>query len=333
MTDNNSLQRDHHQRITDERYACIFHDLAKFDEETSPPSTQYPHPLLRAALNRAESTTDNHANNDPRKLLSITADLTPNVLSPSNVSMFYGLQHADTYREMMLSGLWQYQPVDQYLESLFNRWLTSRSPHCAVCYLLTTNQSERQSVLPLHSVLFFKESRRKASPSNDLLTCSQCQIRVHRECYESTCLILNVKNDDQSNPWYCQRCCLRRPVRQFSHSYWDIQHRCWRSLCFSALQKCSTIIVLLVCFVVVSSFNLTPLHSSLMQYVHLLDYTNHHHHPYLCRSRSSPAIIVGPSVLWSIEWSLRIIFSLAINSNARLDFILHVVYWTVVLFN
>ena len=320
MIDNKSLQHDHHQRITDERYACIFHNLAKFDKEKSPLSTRDPHPLLRAALNRVESTTDNRPNSDPRKLLSITADLTSSVVSPLNVSMFYGLQQADTYRETMLSGLWQYQPVDQYLETLFNRWLTSRSPHCAICYLLTTNQSERQSVLPLHSVLFFKESRRKASPSTDLLTCSQCQIRVHRECYESTCLILNVKNDDQPNPWYCQRCRLRRQVRQFRHSCGNIQHRCWRSLCFSALQKYSTTIVRLVYFAVVSSFNLTPLHSSPMQYVHLLNYINHHHRHYLCQSPSSPVIIVGPSVLWSIEWSLRTIFSLAINSSARIYF-------------
>ncbi|CAF2737799.1 unnamed protein product [Rotaria sp. Silwood2] len=206
------FQYYHHERVSDERYACIFRNLAKFDKLKQLSIYKYPNPLIRAALCRAQFKLKKNKNKNSTKLLCLTANLASNLSSLSYPIFFNGLKQSNKYRENILNGLWNYQIINKKTNELFNQWLANRISNCAICYLFTANNYENESLLKIKHLLMLDDLNNKFNVSNDLLKCTTCHVSVHRECYEIICLALNVKINDDYKQWYCQRCTLQREV-------------------------------------------------------------------------------------------------------------------------
>ena len=205
----NSTQLKHQQHISKQRYACIFRNLAKFDKDQQILSCEINHPLIRAALYRGQFKLKNSSN----KLLRLTAI---SVLKQSSLPTFrslLGIQQAGDYRKSMLQGLWNYENGDQTAEIHFNQWISTKMSCCAVCYLFVANQPIDIFYQSIYSILFEQSRRQKTFISNDLLTCSSCNVCVHRQCFETMCLALNVFILEPNSVWLCQRCQLRSQVR------------------------------------------------------------------------------------------------------------------------
>ena len=212
-----TAQLQYHQnyeRISNERYACIYRNLAKFDKLKQLSITEYPNPLIRAALCRAQLKLNKNRKKNSTKLLCITADLAKTIISVSNLIIFNGLKQSNKYRENILNGLWNYQLVNKKTEQIFNEWLSNGMSICAICYLFTANKHENESLLSIRHLLICDEFNDKFNTSNDLLKCALCHVTVHRECYEYLCLALNVQINEEYDQWYCQRCIWKRKVIQ-----------------------------------------------------------------------------------------------------------------------
>ncbi|CAF1330441.1 unnamed protein product [Rotaria sordida] len=221
LTTVEQLQHRHHKRISDERYACIFRNLAKFDKQKQLSISQYSVPLIRAALYRAQFKMNKNLTKNSKKLLCLTANLVSNLsfsLSNFSFSIFFnGLKQAGKYREHILNGLWNYQLLNIKFEQLFNQWLCNQSSHCSICYFFIANKSNKNDLNEpssssvrylLKSEVFYNIS----DNLNELLQCSMCHINVHRDCYESICLALNVDINDEYDQWLCQRCTLKKQI-------------------------------------------------------------------------------------------------------------------------
>ncbi|CAF1325651.1 unnamed protein product [Rotaria sordida] len=204
------FQYYYHEQISDERYACIFRNLAKFDKLKQLSKLEYPNSLIRAALCRAQFKLNKNKNKNSTKLLCLTANLVLNSSLLSNPIFFNGLKQSNKYRENILNGLWNYQIIDKYSEKIFNQWLSNQISNCAICYLFTANKYENKSLLIIRNLLMLDDLNNKLNISNDLLKCTKCYVSVHRECYEIICLALNAKITDDYDHWYCQRCTLQR---------------------------------------------------------------------------------------------------------------------------
>ncbi|UJR31768.1 hypothetical protein I4U23_019246 [Adineta vaga] len=209
------LQYSHHQRISNKRYACIFRNLAKFDKRKQLSVSQYPTPLIRAALCRAQFKLNKNRDKNATKLLCLTATTVFNLPSLSFPTVFNGLKQANKYRENILNGLWNYQILNKKSEQLFNQWIKHRISICAICYLFTANQDENQSSISIPYLFPFGEVNQM---SNKLLECHDCHVIVHQHCYIYLCLALNATISDEDEPWYCQRCHLKR---EFSQTFDD----------------------------------------------------------------------------------------------------------------
>ncbi|CAF4514474.1 unnamed protein product, partial [Rotaria sp. Silwood2] len=209
------LQHHHHKRVSDERYACIFRNLAKFDKQKQLSISQYSVPLIRAALYRAKFKMNKNPVKNSKKLLCLTARLVSN-FSCSFPIFFNGLKQAGKYREHILNGLWNYQLLNIKFEQLFNQWLYNQSSYCSICYFVNTNKSNKnvlnESSSPIRSLLKSEVFYSTSNNSNELLQCSMCHISVHRDCYESICLALNVDINDKYDQWLCQRCTLKNQI-------------------------------------------------------------------------------------------------------------------------
>ncbi|CAF4027552.1 unnamed protein product [Rotaria magnacalcarata] len=206
-------QHQYHKRISDERYIGIFLNLAKFDKQNQQLTSQYPVPLIRAALCRAKFQMNKNLIKNSHKLLCLTANLVSNL--PSSLSIFFnGLKQAGNYREDILDGLWNYQCLNIKSEQLFNRWLCNQSSHCSICYFFIANKSNTNdsnlSALSIRYLLKSEVFYNSSDNSNELLRCSMCHISVHRECYESICLAINADINDEYDPWLCQHCILKK---------------------------------------------------------------------------------------------------------------------------
>lgn len=220
-------QHYHQKRISDERYACIFRNLAKFDKLKFLSPSQYPVPLIRAALCRAQFKMNKNLKKSSHRLLCLTANSVFNLpslisASPSSLSItFNGLKQAGKYRENILNGVWNYQILNVKSEQLFNQWLSNQSSICSICYFFTANKSNtndlHQSISSIRYLLKSEMCFNSSNNSNELLRCSSCCICVHRECYECLCLGVNADISDQYDPWLCQRCSLIQKVRQILH--------------------------------------------------------------------------------------------------------------------
>lgn len=128
--------------------------------------------------------------------------------SLSTPILFQGLKQSNKYRENILNGLWNYQLLNKTVEQAFNQWLSK----CAICYLFNANKLKTESLIEIRNLLMLDEYKNKSNISNDLLKCNSCYVRVHRECYETICLALNVQITDIFDQWCCQRCILRKQV-------------------------------------------------------------------------------------------------------------------------
>ncbi|CAF1597321.1 unnamed protein product [Adineta ricciae] len=202
----------HQQRISDQHYACIFRNLAKFDKLKQLSIAQYSNPLIRAALYRAQFKLNKNFEKNSRKLLCLTANLAFNL--PSSVLfpiVFHGLPQAHKYRENILDGLWSYQILNRSSEQLFNQWIKNRISNCAICYLFTANKYDNQPSVSVSQLFLLDELN---DMSNRILECSDCRVSVHQQCYDQLCLALNVIIPDECDPWCCQRCYLRRQSSQ-----------------------------------------------------------------------------------------------------------------------
>ncbi|CAF0895237.1 unnamed protein product [Rotaria sordida] len=222
LTTVEQLQHRHHKRISDERYACIFRNLAKFDKQKQLSISQYSVPLIRAALYRGQFKMNKNLTKNSKKLLCLTANLVSNLsfsLSNFSFSIFFnGLKQAGKYREHILNGLWNYQLLNIKFEQLFNQWLCNQSSYCSICYFFIANKSNKNDLNEssssssirylLKSEVFYNIS----DNLNELLQCSMCHINVHRDCYESICLALNVDINDEYDQWLCQRCTLKKQI-------------------------------------------------------------------------------------------------------------------------
>ncbi|CAF1569933.1 unnamed protein product [Rotaria sp. Silwood1] len=205
-----SSQYYHHEQISAARYACIFRNLAKFDKLKQLSIFEYPNPLIRVALCRAQYKLKKNKNKNSIKLLCLTANLVLNISSLTNLIIFNGLEKANKYRENILNGLWNYQIINKKIEKFFNQWLTYRISNCSICYLFIANKHDNESLLTIKHLLMLNNLNNKFNISNDLLKCNICHVSVHRECYEIICLALNVDINDNYDQWYCQRCTLQR---------------------------------------------------------------------------------------------------------------------------
>ena len=175
---------------------------------------EHPIPLIRAALCRAQFKKTKNLRKNSNKLLCLTADIISNLSFSSLPIFFNGLKHAGKYREHILSGLWNYQIFDIQSEQRFNQWLTHQSSSsCSICYFFQANKI--QSSLSIRSFLMSEVSYPTSEHSNELLQCSACHIRVHRQCYESVCLAMNVEIGEEEEPWLCQRCVSKNQVNNF----------------------------------------------------------------------------------------------------------------------
>lgn len=206
-------QRQHQEHISDERYACIFRNLAKFDKQKQWSARNYSIPLIRAALCRAEFKKSKHPQKPSNKLLCTAANLVSKLKYSSLPIFFNGLKQAGKYREVILRGLWNYQMFDMQSERRFNQWLSGQTQSsCSICYLFQANKMSSSS----SSFLMSQVSYSTSTDANQLLQCSACHIRVHRVCYESICLAINadVCDDDEGDnqPWLCQRCTWKNQV-------------------------------------------------------------------------------------------------------------------------
>ena len=206
----------HQQRIVDERYTCIFRNLAKFDRLKQLSIADYPNPHIRAALCRAQFKYKKNPTKNSMKLLCLSARLASN-LSSSNSIFFSGLKQANKYRENLLENLWNYQLPNEQTERTFNQWFANRYSSCAICSLILSsnnNRSENEIFASIRHLLSWKIPSDKNS-STAFLQCHQCAVRIHQECYVNLCLALNVQIEDQDREeWFCQRCVLRRQVRR-----------------------------------------------------------------------------------------------------------------------
>ena len=200
------LQHEHQQRVAAQRYASLFERLAENGAEND----EFVTPLVRAAFLRARTSPQQST------LLCRTAELIEkNFASVKSFRIFHGLEHSTDVRETSLDGLWNFQSFHATTEMLFNRWLTNQSSPCAICYLFSANQWKERSFGILKALFVFDAFIPATNAS--LLTCSQCRVRVHRQCYESICLALDVPIVSKSNPWFCQRCSLRAKVEKIVH--------------------------------------------------------------------------------------------------------------------
>lgn len=200
------LQIDHQERISNERYACIFRNLAKFDKMKQLSILKYPNPHIRAALSRALFKLNKNSKKNSFKLLCLTANLAWNLSTIKFPTIsFNGLKQSNKYRESILNGLWNYQLLNNQCEQLFNQSLKI----CSICSLFNSNKKfENDSRLKLRCLLMLD----KRKFSKHFLQCYDCHVRVHEECYEYLCLALNIQINDQYEQWICQRCSLRREV-------------------------------------------------------------------------------------------------------------------------
>ncbi|CAM4802777.1 unnamed protein product [Rotaria magnacalcarata] len=199
-------QYDHHQQVSNERYACIFRSLAKFDKLKQLSSSEYPDALIRAALCRAQLKLNRSRKKNSTRLLCLTAHLALNSPSLPAPILFNGLKQSHKYRETILNGLWNYQSLNIKSEQAFNQWSSS----CAVCCLFNANKFQNESISRMRNLLMLDKLNNKSNVSNDLLKCSTCYVSVHRECYEIVCLALNVPIKIEYKQWYCQRCTVKR---------------------------------------------------------------------------------------------------------------------------
>ena len=199
------LQQNHHERVANDRYGCIFRNLAKFDKQKQVSIACCPTPLVRAALSRAKFKMEKNPTKNSNKLLCLTARLLANLPTPPLLDSFYGLKQSGKYREHLLNGLWNYQSLDLKSVQAFNHWFSSHLSPCAICSLLVRSQS---SAL-LYQLLGAEKPERQASVAEELLQCSMCHVSVHRQCYEDVCLAMNVPIDEEYSPWLCQRCILK----------------------------------------------------------------------------------------------------------------------------
>jgi len=206
------LQYYHHERISHERYACIFRNLAKFDKLKQLSISQYPNSLIRAALCRAQFKLNKNRKRNSMKLLCLTANIAFNLSSLFNPIVFNGLKQSNKYRENILNGLWNHQLLNKNSEQIFNQWLCSQISNCAICYLFTSNKYQNESLLSIRHLFMLDKLNNKSNISNDLLRCTACHVSVHEECYDNVCLALNAKINDDYDQWYCQRCTLKRQV-------------------------------------------------------------------------------------------------------------------------
>jgi hypothetical protein len=205
-------QLQHQERVSDERYACIFRNLAKFDKQKQLSISQYPIPLIRAALCRAQFKMNKNSQKNSTKLLCLTAILSSNI-SYSLPIFFNGLKQSGKYRENILNGLWNYQLLNIKSEQAFNQWLSNQSSYCSICYFFNTNKNGTNES---SSRLLVSEGHDNISDDpNELLQCSMCCISVHQECYENMCLAVNAEINEEHEKWLCQRCYLRKQVRRF----------------------------------------------------------------------------------------------------------------------
>ncbi|CAF3684619.1 unnamed protein product [Adineta steineri] len=208
------FQSYHHERISDERYACIFRNLAKFDKLKQLSIIQYPNPLIRAALCRAQFKLNKNRKKNSMKLLCLTANIAFHISSSSSSLpiVFNGLKQSSKYRENILNGLWNYQIIDQKSEQIFNQWLNNQISNCAICYLFTANKYNDKSSVTIRHLFTLDEPNNKLNISDNLLECTDCHVTVHQECYDNVCLALNAKLTDEYDTWYCQRCTLKKQL-------------------------------------------------------------------------------------------------------------------------
>lgn len=285
------VQRNHQQRISDERYACIYRNLAKFDKQKQLPISEYSNSLIRAAIYRARFKLNKNKQKDSMRLLCITAVKAFNLSSLSAPILFHGLIKSNKYRENLLNGLWSYQSRNLKSEQAFNQWLSNRICNCAICYLFNANKYDNESSVSTQHLFMLDEINNKIIMSNDMLKCSHCYVSVHRECYENLCLALNVKIHDKYVPWYCQRCSLENEVIKIEIQRIFCRHKSSSSFSFSRLPKYLIVIVLLVYFAVVFFSILIHHHPLLTLYARYFKLMNSLHYPHL--HKSNHVIIVG----------------------------------------
>ncbi|CAF1410021.1 unnamed protein product [Adineta steineri] len=119
-TTNDQIQYYHHEHIADERYACIFRNLAKFDKQKHLKTYQCTIPLIRAALYRAQFKMNKNQKKNSTKLLCLTAavitKLSFSYSSAYSPIYFNGLKQSGKYRENILNGLWNYQLLNHKSE-------------------------------------------------------------------------------------------------------------------------------------------------------------------------------------------------------------------------
>lgn len=211
-------QRQHQEHVSEERYACIFRNLAKFDKQKQWSASQYAVPLIRAALCRAEFKKSKNPSKSSTKLLCTTANLISNATFSSLPVFFNGLKQAGKYRENILHGLWNYQMFDIHSERRFNQWLSGQtSSSCSICYFFQANKTSSSIPSFLPSQVFYPT----LDYSDQILQCSLCHVRVHRTCYESICLAINADICDEDQPWLCQRCTWKNQVNYMRNSLID----------------------------------------------------------------------------------------------------------------
>jgi hypothetical protein len=207
----NTEQIQHHEHVSDERYACIFRNLAKFDKQKQLSINEYPIPLIRAAICRAQFKLKKNSKKNSNKLLCLTANLTLkfSFSISSHLIFFNGLKQAGKYRENILNGLWNYQILNHKSEQIFNQ-----SSYCSICYFFKTNKNNlnQSSSSSIRSLLTSEVFYNTSDNSNELLQCSSCHINVHRDCYESICLAINAEIYDENDQWLCQRCTLKKQI-------------------------------------------------------------------------------------------------------------------------
>lgn len=204
---NFTIQQQHQQRISDERYSSIFRNLVHFDKQNKSLIHRYPVPLVRAAIGRVLFKIQT---NRRRTLLSIVGKkLSATSINGSDSKFFYGLKHAANYRHEILNGLWNFQSSDLVAERSINQYLTSQNLPCSICYLLSSNKIKENllHISPFIIDQICSDSRQK---DDEILQCAQCSVSVHRLCYDNVCVAMNVQLDkDEYEPWLCQRCSLR----------------------------------------------------------------------------------------------------------------------------
>lgn len=122
-----------------------------------------------------------------------------------------------------LTCLWQGQRVFMEAEKIFNRALSRRQPHCAVCALFRPLNLELEYILsdetpimiperslPMIPEMVFAISKDNPTPFCDynlldedgmsaLLVCSSCSVCVHASCY-------GAGQVDEPKQWRCMRC-------------------------------------------------------------------------------------------------------------------------------